>query len=430
MLKYFTIKSKKTFLVAVILFCIISVFLMVRIGVFNTIVPLDTYDNDDVRYLHSAKTLLETGKLTYFNPEKSTVYIMPGIVVALVPFVAVFGEVGAVFAFKIFQILLQIIGLYLIGLISQKLFGDKISKFSMIVLSVYYSWCIMINYLYTEVIFTILLLLLIYLTLIAFDENKIKFYAWAGFVWALAVLVRSTIAVFPIVILIMFLIKRYSFAQIAKISLVVTAIFCAVMSPWWIRNYIVFDRFIPLTISSGMPMLEGSVIWQVGSENDVEELIIFWRERIADMGRDEIARDSKELLEAQENIKNSFRDDFGKALRWHTLDKMYIQWRHAWISTAFTDFNDRIKNTFTAAQYEHVLILVFAVVGAIFMLATKANRVNRVYLLLIILYFNFIHLPFIPIPRYMLPIMPLVIVFSCYGGVRVYSWMQLKKDVI
>ena len=64
---------------------------------------LEKMDNDDVKYLRSANTLLETGKLTYGDPEKSTVFIMPGIVFVLAPFVKIFGMVGAITPFRIFS---------------------------------------------------------------------------------------------------------------------------------------------------------------------------------------------------------------------------------------------------------------------------------------------------------------------------------------
>ena len=43
------------------------------------------FNNDDVKYLRSADTLIKTGKLTYKDVNKSTVFIMPGIVFFLTP---------------------------------------------------------------------------------------------------------------------------------------------------------------------------------------------------------------------------------------------------------------------------------------------------------------------------------------------------------
>jgi len=428
MRKHFILKSRRIFIIATILFCIISVYLMIRIGVFKTLYPMNSFLNDDVRYLSSAKTLIETGKLTYFSPANSTIFIMPGIVLALVPFVKLFGEIGAVFAFKIFQIILQIFGLYLVGLIAQKCFNDKISKISMIVISVYFTWNVAVNYIYTEVIFTTLFLLLIYLILIAFEENKLKNYIWTGIFWALATLVRPTIAIFPIVVLIMFLIKKFSIKQILKISLVVALTFVVIMSPWWIRNYLDFNRFIPLTLSSGNPMLAGSIIGGglvTRTEQDLADV------RVLMVNNGEIAEDKREFLQAEENIKLSFQENFWGTLKWHTMDKMAYQWLFPWISGSDSNmsFNTNIQNIINVVPApEQVIIIFFGIVGVLFALFTKANKKNRLFLFLTILYFNFIQLPFVPSPRYMFPVMPLVIIFACYGGIRTYNWIQLKKE--
>ena len=32
------------------------------------------------------------------------------------------------------------------------------------------------------------------------------------------------------------------------------------MSPWWIRNYNIFHAFIPFTLATGNPMLQGTYI--------------------------------------------------------------------------------------------------------------------------------------------------------------------------
>ena len=72
------------------------------------------FNNDDVKYLRSADTLIKTGKLTYKNVDQSTAFIMPGIVFFLVPFVKLFGMEGATIFVRIAQAIIQGITLYLI----------------------------------------------------------------------------------------------------------------------------------------------------------------------------------------------------------------------------------------------------------------------------------------------------------------------------
>jgi len=167
--------SKKYYIIACAIFALIFVNYLLKTGPFRTIVPLDTYANDDVRYLHSAKTLLEAGRFTYFTPEKSTLFMMPGIVFAMVPFVAMFGEVGAILAFKIFQCLLQFVCIFVLGKITLRATkSSSVANITMIIYAQYLPNAITANYLYTETLFTTMILTLIYLTMRAFDVDSKK----------------------------------------------------------------------------------------------------------------------------------------------------------------------------------------------------------------------------------------------------------------
>ena len=97
----------------------------------------EEFNNDDVKYLRSAKTLLETGTLTYNYPDQPTVFIMPGIVLLATPFVAIFGMEGAVLPIRIFFALLQTFNLYVVFLTARKVFNTKTALITL-VLSFFY----------------------------------------------------------------------------------------------------------------------------------------------------------------------------------------------------------------------------------------------------------------------------------------------------
>ncbi|GHV16233.1 4-amino-4-deoxy-L-arabinose transferase [Clostridia bacterium] len=417
------IRAKKTFMVASIVFAIIAVLEMLKIGVFATMVPLDSYLNDDVRYIHGAKTLIETGIYTYFNPLKSTVVFMPGLVLTLVPFVAIFGEAGAVFAFKVFQIIFQIMSIYLVGLIAEKVFSVKVSKIAMIITAIYMPWTIMANYVYTEVIFTFLVLLLLYSTILAFERCEMKLWAVAGFVWTLAIYIRPTIVLFPVVILVMLLIEKYSWVHIAKITGLILGIFVIVMSPWWIRNYIVFDRFIPLTLGSGNPLMKGAIKPEAV---DVEEYLERAEKDVRDMGEDEIASNEEEVRLAKASYKEQFEDDFLGALKQHSIVKMFEQWKSPAITQSI--YIDKQNLEIIVATEEHIPIIGLAIVGMALALWNRKARRFSWLLIFVPLYFNFVYLPFNAEPRYMFPAMPCVIIFASYAGFRWYNWVMLKND--
>ena len=113
--------------------------------------------------------------------------------------------------------------------------------------------------------------------------------------------------------------------------------FMAVMSPWWIRNYIEYAEFIPLAASSGNPMLQGSYIgYRQTSDN-----IIYY-----DLGKNAFETNKTEVKVAKERIKNELKRDLPGYLKWISWGKTYYFW-----GTIFY-----WKEMFGISQY-HVLAL-------------------------------------------------------------------------
>ena len=87
----------------------------------------EKFDNDDVKYIRSAWNLIDNKILSYENISESTAYIMPGLTLVLSFFMFIFGKLNGIIAFKIFQVMLQAVSIYLLFLISKKVFNSKIA---------------------------------------------------------------------------------------------------------------------------------------------------------------------------------------------------------------------------------------------------------------------------------------------------------------
>ncbi|MDR0405275.1 MAG: glycosyltransferase family 39 protein [Clostridiales bacterium] len=220
---------------------------------------LETFDNDDVKYLRSAWTLLETGRYTYKDPSADTVFIMPGLTTVLAAFVAVFGKFPYV-PFAVFQALLGAAGLYLIFLCGRRLFHVRAGIIAAALMAVYAPSVYAAGMILTESCFYVLYLLTFLFTLYAVDTAKMKYYVWGGVFLGVSALFRPSALLYPVAVLVMWLIKKYKFIDMLKFGAVVTGVVCAVLSPWIIRNAVIFKEFIPLTKSSGNPMLQGTFI--------------------------------------------------------------------------------------------------------------------------------------------------------------------------
>lgn len=221
---------------------------------------LKKFDNDDVKYIRSAWNLIDNKILSYENVNEPTVYIMPGLTYVLSFFMLIFGKMNGILAFKMFQVILQAVSLYLLFLIGKKVFNRKTALTACLIDALYGAEFYAANAILMEVIFKFLLLALVYISICAIEKKSLKLYVSGGIIWGLACLYRPTVAAYPIVILIMWIKKKYSFKEMVKYTAVVTAVFCIVMAPWWIRNYKVFNTFIPFTKSTGNPFLQGTFI--------------------------------------------------------------------------------------------------------------------------------------------------------------------------
>ena len=156
------------------------------------------FNNDDVKYLRSAQTLIETGKLTYKDVNKSTVFIMPGIVFFLTPFVKLFGMEGATVFVRITQTIIQGITLYLIFKIYLKLFNEKVALIGLILNILYLPNIYITTVILTETLFAFFLVACIYFLIEAIQIKDKKTYFVAGIFWALATMFRASIALLRI----------------------------------------------------------------------------------------------------------------------------------------------------------------------------------------------------------------------------------------
>lgn len=76
--------------------CILVMFVIgtvctLKYGNYFLLGDLDKLNNDDVRYLHTAKVLAEQGKLVYHNMDP-TLFIMPGYPIFIALIVKIFGS--------------------------------------------------------------------------------------------------------------------------------------------------------------------------------------------------------------------------------------------------------------------------------------------------------------------------------------------------
>jgi 4-amino-4-deoxy-L-arabinose transferase-like glycosyltransferase len=387
-------KRIKTYLIIIeVIFILAVVSFILVFGDSLYLGSFEKFDNDDVKYIRSAWNLIDNKILSYENINEATAYVMPGLTLVLSFFMLFFGKLNGIIAFKMFQVMLQAVSIYLLFLIGNKIFNSKIALLACLMDAFYGAEFYAANAILMEVIFKFLLLYLIYISICAVERKSLKLYILGGIVWAAACLFRPTIAAYPLLILIIWIKNKYSFKEIIKYTLVVATVFSIIMAPWWIRNYKTFDKVILFTKSSGNPFLQGTFIMYDHSNKDLGVTY--------EKGKDALESDENEIKAGLERLKIYGTKEPLKYLAWYTIGKTLYFWRAPfyWIANI----------SYLPVILYHLSILYYAVKS---IREYKNKNLNFKFLIMVIVYFNLIYLPFYTFERYSYPLMPLLILFA------------------
>ncbi|MBM7868764.1 4-amino-4-deoxy-L-arabinose transferase-like glycosyltransferase [Clostridium pascui] len=398
----FSIKNEgkwvKTSLIIIIaLFFIVNLYATLRYGTENYLGSFEKFDNDDIKYIRSAWELADKGHLIYHRVDEPTVFIMPGLPYVLAFFIKIFGKFGGITAFRVFQALLQAASMYLIFLLGRKVFNSRAAILGCFLNSLYIAEYYTSTVILTEILFKFLLLLLIYVSIYAIEEKSLLYYTIGGIIWGFGCLVRPTLAAYPGIVLIIWIIKKYTLKDMVKFTMVTTLAFSTIMSPWWIRNYVVFRRFIPLTLSSGNPFLQGTYVNYDQSDNYTPY----------EPGKTAIESNQREIDAGLYRLKNYAVKEPLKYAYWYTIGKSWNLWNAPFY------WKEILGVSFYNAIIFHYLILILGAAQSI-RLFIKRNE-DFLFLFITALFFDLIYIPYFTMSRYSYPIMPMVFIVAGYG---------------
>jgi len=396
-----------------LLFFLICIFSIFKYGNSTLLGNLSNPDNDDVKFIRSAWILADTGNYIYHTPSTATVFMMPGLSFVLAFFVMIFGKFGGITAFRVFQAIVQTGSLFLLFLIARKLFNSKVGIIATIIsiLSISEYW--VPNLILTETLFKFCVLCLVYFSIYALEEQKTKYYIMGGVALGVATLFRPTIATFPIVILFIWILRKYKLKIMLKYTAIVAVAFCIVLSPWWVRNYFIFDKFIPLTLASGNPTLQGTYINYDQSSAKTDGLNY---SQFKYPAGSEIANNEVEMEISKYRLTNLVPKYPLEFLEWYTVGKA----RHQIASPFFWSPGFLGVNAWMANLW-HILTLLLSFIGGIIYYRNKERNKIGTLVIATIIYFIAIYLPFFTMGRYFYPAMPFVIIFTAYAVVSLVS---------
>lgn len=373
------------------------------------------YGSDDRGYLESARILAEEGRFTYNDPERPTLFItpaLPGVLTVLYKLTV--GGAAWEQAFRILQAAMVSAALYVLFLIGRRIFGeDRIPFWAVLWSSFYPPLWLMSLFIFTESLFLLFLLLLVWAGYRAMERPAAGRAVQFGLLWAAAVYVRPTIALWPgIVFLICLYGRLVPWRRLVRCGLISGIVFALCLSPWWVRNYkVTGGELIPLTEAGGNPLLLGTYPFTVPA-------LFLEEQRTWHTTNDLRVNDAQDTERALERIKTGFREEPLTYISWYTVGKFALFWGDVFYWMALPGI------PLAAAILYHYVLLVPGFIGL------YRSRHNRETWLLggLFAYMSLLHMVYLAHSRYSVPLMPLMALFA--AGTLIPTIRSESKGVI
>ena len=292
------------------------------------------------------------------------------------------------------QVLLASISVLIFYKINKFFFSQKISFYSSMLFSLFPLYMYACGQI-SSISLTIFLALLFYYYFFKIsNNNKFTYTFLFAVIGGLLILLRRE---FILIIILSSFYLFFYFKTPIKNILLVFLISLITISPYLVRNYIIFEKII---IHSSF----GFNLWKGNNRNSKVEGSFLIEKNLQDkidkVPKDKFYRINFDKVFLSEAIKN-IKDD---PLRYLTL---YIK---RTISYFFIDIESSKYNYYNRIHYLPVLLLGITSLIGIYLSDKKSYQLN--YLIFIILFYIFVFSFFSIMPRYKLYILPLQIIFT------------------
>ncbi|MCL4440719.1 MAG: glycosyltransferase family 39 protein [Firmicutes bacterium] len=371
-------KSEKI-LLAVILLTTLAVRLYY---VYTTSLPLKL-THDEVGYHKMTLQFLDRHIMGYYS-DKPRAFVTPGypLFLAGAYYIGRLLNTGPLITARVFQVMISVGSVFLVYNIASKSGGPKVGIFAAMLSAIYLPSFMANNRILTEVLYTFLQLGYIYSVIIVFEKPGLWRHALSGGLLGLAVLVRPSMAPFLVIPYIVHLVLKRDTRILAGLLAAITA-FCLVMTPWWVRNYLVFDKFIMFATQTGNPLLRGTDPYDI-------------YDRIGPSIVKNVP-DSQMTRVAVQRIMEGLKTDPWLTDKWYTVGKLSFLWLRPWGVTA------------PWARMLHLWM--FVVVGWLGTFVNIFDRHMR-WPALWVVFAAVTQLVFIPIERYTYPLTPIMAIMA------------------
>jgi len=310
---------------------------------------------------------------------------------------------------KFFQCLIDSFRIIAIFYITYDIFGFDVALFSVIINSIYPPYIVYSNIILTECLFSFFIAVFCLYFVKSFNSLKLRDFILMGIFQGLATLTKGILLFFPFFVFIFIVISGKIKLYIKKfiIYLIVGSI---IISIWTVRNYSVFNSFIPVSTGGG------GLIWLAMQENA-------WNgDVLVELHPLDVYKDLRglpwykwEKIVARRAILEGLKKPFRYA---KILFKNFLRLWSLPVGKVLLGKRNRLL----AIVYKFIFILVsiisfYGILSSIFDIGVR--KVGPI--LLMIIYVSIMHSILIPLPRYRLPFEQFMLIFFSYSLYQLYS---------
>ena len=321
---------------------------------------------------------------------------------------------------RIFQCLMGAAVCYLVFLIGAKVFNRNAGIVGSAIATFFPLHIFISGMLYPTLLFTFLIAVTVFCLVKITESDSYLYPILAGLFLALATqTIPIVFAFYPLAAFWLLLLVKKSNVQRWKHLLVTFSIAFLALLPWTIRNYLVFDKIVPIRAAFGDDLLKVKIT--VDSDN-----VDLYKDEIENSGIDQ-AELNRQIASMQSKgflgkVQSIVFDNPGKFIKRYSSEFV-----HFWIPYPDPD-RVKTKNKFlsTFTKWLSILsfgpVLIFGVIGA---WASRQAFRSSLLLVFMIMSFAFAYSFFVTQMRYRIPIEPYLIVFAGFG--LLVSIEKLKK---
>lgn len=355
---------------------------------------------DEQRFVASALRLATSGE---FWVSGDRAWEMPGTALSFAPAMRLFGAQGAILPIRFLQSLLLVAQSALIAATARRIFGNgTVALVAAAMVALYPFFLFYQGLLLSETLFTTWLVAGI-AALYRWRERGCRIDAAlvvTCLCFAAATWTKATLTILPpLLIAATAWTAGAHWRRTLTLLVVMTCLYGALLSPWWIRNAVVLGEFVPLTTGSAENLYlgnnphnpEAGIDWASDVEPDVVARIralpneIERQRAFGTQAMDYIKADPSAFVEAAAK----------KFLRfWNIVPNA-------------REFSSTIYRIVSAASFGPVLLLALICVARQWQ---QWRRLSPLYL--IVGYFTFVHVVTVASLRYRLPIEPILILLA------------------